>query len=91
MFPPLSEDITDDNGSSDITEEKPGKGEDTDGDGVEDKPGEIETVTYKVSVNDTKGIINNAFVEIKGRQGLCLHFLTRMAADNFKSDNCNCA
>ena len=65
VFPPLSEDITDDNGSSDITEEKPGKGEDTDGDGVEDKPGEIETITYKVSVNDTKGIINNAFVEIK--------------------------
>ena len=65
VFPPLSEDITDDNGSSDITEEKPGKGEDMDGDGVEDKPGEIETVTYKVSVNDTKGIINNAFVEIK--------------------------
>ena len=65
VFPPLSEDITDDNGSSDITEEKPGKGEDTDGDGVEDKPGETETVTYKVSVNDTKGIINNAFVEIK--------------------------
>lgn len=65
VFPPLSEDITDDNGSSDITEEKPGKGEDTDGDGVEDKPGEIETVTYKVSVNDTKGIINDAFVEIK--------------------------
>lgn len=65
VFPPLSEDITDDNGSSDITEEKPGKGEDTDGDGVEDKPGEIEIVTYKVSVNDTKGIINNAFVEIK--------------------------
>lgn len=65
VFPPLSEDITDDNGSSDITEEKPGKGEDTDGDGVEDKPGEIETVSYKVSVNDTKGIINNAFVEIK--------------------------
>ena len=65
VFPPLAEDITDDNGSSDITEEKPGKGEDTDGDGVEDKPGEIEAVTYKVSVNDTKGIINNAFVEIK--------------------------
>lgn len=65
VFPPLSEDITDDNGNSDITEEKPVKGEDKDGDGVEDKPGEIETVTYKVSVNDTKGIINNAFVEIK--------------------------
>ncbi len=65
VYPPLSEDITDDNGDSGVTEEKPGKGEDTDGDGVEDKPGEIETITYKVSVNDTKGIINNAFVEIK--------------------------
>ena len=65
VYPTLSEDITDDNGDSGVTEEKPGKGEDADGDGVEDKPGEIETVTYKVSVNDTKGIINNAFVEIK--------------------------
>lgn len=65
VVPPLSEDITDDNGNSDITEEKPGKGEDTDGDGIEDKPGEIETVTYNVSVNDTKGIITNAFVTIK--------------------------
>lgn len=50
VVPPLSEDITDDNGNSDITEEK---------------PGEIETVTYNVSVNDTKGIITNAFVTIK--------------------------
>ena len=65
VVPPLSEDITDDNGNSDITEEKPGKGENTDGDGIEDKPGEIETVTYNVSVNDTKGIITNAFVTIK--------------------------
>ena len=65
VFPPLSEDITDDNGSSDITEEKPGKGEDTDGDGVEDKPGEIETISYIVKVNDTKGIITGAFIEIK--------------------------
>ena len=65
VIPPLSDDITDDNGNSDITEEKPGKGEDTDGDGIEDKPGEIETVTYIVSVNDTKGIIANAFVTIK--------------------------
>lgn len=65
VFPPLSEDITDDNGSSDITEEIPGKGEDTDGDGIEDNPGEVVTTTYKVSVNDTKGIIHNAFVEIK--------------------------
>ncbi len=65
VFPPLSEDITDDNGSSDITEEKPGKGEDTDGDGVEDKLGEIETISYIVKVNDTKGIITGAFIEIK--------------------------
>ena len=65
VFPPLSEDITDDNGSSDITEEKPGKGEDADGDGVEDKPGEIETISYIVKVNDSKGIITGAFVEIK--------------------------
>ena len=65
VFPPLSEDITDDNGSSDITEEKPGKGEDTDGDGVEDKSGEIETISYIVKVNDTQGIITGAFIEIK--------------------------
>lgn len=65
VFPPLSEDITDDNGSSDITEEKPGKGEDTDGDGVEDKPGEVEITSYIVKVNDTKGIITGAFIEIK--------------------------
>ena len=50
VFPPLSEDITDDNGSSDITEEK---------------PGEIETISYVVQVNDTKGIITGAFIEIK--------------------------
>lgn len=65
VFPPLSEDITDDNGSSDITEEKPGKGEDTDGDGVEDKPGEVEITSYIVKINDTKGIITGAFIEIK--------------------------
>ena len=65
VFPPLSEDITDENGSSDITEEKPGKGEDTDGDGVEDKPGDTATTSYIVKVNDTKGVITGAFIEIK--------------------------
>ena len=65
VYPPLSEDITDDNGDSGVTEEKPGESEDTDGDGVEDKPGEIETISYIVKVNDTKGIIIGAFVEIK--------------------------
>ena len=65
VYPPLSEDITDDNGDSGVTEEKPGKGEDTDGDGIEDKPGEIETISYIVKVNDTKGIITGAFIEIK--------------------------
>ena len=65
VFPPMNEDITDENGDSGVTEEKPGKGEDTDGDGVEDKPGEVVTTTYIVKVNDTKGIINGAFVEIK--------------------------
>ncbi len=65
VFPPLNEDITDDKGDSGVTEEKPGKGEDTDGDGKEDKPGETVTTTYIVKVNDTKGIVNGAFIEIK--------------------------
>lgn len=65
VFPPLSEDVTDGDGNSDITEETPGKGEDTDGDGVEDKPGEIVTTTYNVKVNDTKGVVTGSFVEIK--------------------------
>ncbi len=65
ILPPLSEDVTDDNGDSDVSEETPGKGEDTDGDGVEDKPGEVITTSYKVSVKDTKGIITGSFVEIK--------------------------
>lgn len=68
VYPPLSEDITDDNGDSGVTEEKPDEGEDTDGDGVEDKPGEIETISYIVKVNDTKGIITGAFIEIKDRK-----------------------
>ncbi len=65
VYPPLSEDVTDDKGDSDVTEDKPGKGEDTDGDGKEDKPGETVTTTYIVKVNDTKGIITGAFIEIK--------------------------
>ena len=65
VFPPLSEDITDDNGSSDITdtEEKPGT--DNDGDGVKDTEDETVETKYVVSVKDTKGIITNAFVEVK--------------------------
>ncbi len=65
VFPPLSEDITDDEGKSDVTETIPGKGEDTDDDGIEDKPGADVTTTYNVAVNDTKGIINNAFIKIE--------------------------
>lgn len=65
VFPPLSEDITDGDGNSDITEETQGKGEDTDGDGIEDKPAEIVTTTYNVKVHDTKGVVTGSFVEIK--------------------------
>ena len=65
VFPPLSEDITDDNGSSDVTdtEEKPGT--DTDGDGIKDTEDETVETKYIVSVKDTFGIITNAFVEVK--------------------------
>lgn len=65
VYPPLSEDITDDNGDSGVSEDNPGKGEDTDGDGVEDKPGDTVTTSYIVKVNDTKGVITGAFIEIK--------------------------
>ncbi len=65
VYPPLSEDVTDDKGDSDVEETKPGQGEDTDGDGKEDKPGENVTTSYIVKVNDTKGIITGAFIEIK--------------------------
>ncbi len=65
VFPPMNEDITDGNGDSGVTEEKPSKGEDTDGEGKEDKPGDVVTTTYAVKVNDTKGVVNGAFVEIK--------------------------
>lgn len=65
VFPPLSEDVTDGDGKSDVTETVPGQGEDTDGDGKEDKPGADVTTSYNVAVNDTKGIINNAFIKIE--------------------------
>ena len=65
VFPALTEDITDDNGNSDVSETTPGKGEDIDGDGNEDVPGEDVETKYTVSVKDTQGIISNAFVEIK--------------------------
>ena len=68
IFPPANEDITDGEGNSGITEVIPGKGEDTDGDGTEDKPGVNETVTYKVTVNDTKGVIPNALVKISDKK-----------------------
>ncbi len=55
VLPPLSEDITDDNGNSDITETTPS----------EDENSEDKTVKYNVAVSDTKGKINNAFIEIK--------------------------
>ena len=54
VYPPLSEDITDDNGDSGVTEEKP-----------KDETGEVATTSYIVKVNDTKGIITGAFIEIK--------------------------
>ncbi len=65
VFPPKSEDVTDDKGDSGVTEDKPGAGEDTDGDGKEDKPGDVVTTTYKVSVSDTKGIVANSFIKIE--------------------------
>lgn len=64
VFPPISEDITDDKGDSSVTDKKEDEGKDTDGDGVVDQPGEITENLYRVSVKDTKGIISNAFVKI---------------------------
>ncbi len=65
VVPPLSEDITDNEGNSGVTDKEEKPGEDTDGDGTEDKPGETVTTTYKVALNDTKGIITDAFVKIE--------------------------
>ena len=65
IVPPLSEDITDGDGNSDITNKEEKPGEDTNGDGTEDKPGEVITTSYKVSLADTKGNIPNALVKIE--------------------------
>ncbi len=58
---PTSEDITDKDGKTDISETIPGK--DTDGDGKSDME-EIKT-EYNITVEDTKGKIENAFIEIR--------------------------
>ena len=65
VVPPLSEDITDNEGNSGITDKEEKPGEDTDGDGKEDKPGETVTTLYNVALSDTKGVITDAFVKIE--------------------------
>lgn len=61
ILPPTSEGVTDKDGKTDISETTPGK--DTDGDGKTDTE---ETKTeYNITVEDTKGKIENAFIEIK--------------------------
>ena len=64
VLPPLSEDITDEDGKSDISEDKETEGEDTNNDGEIDKPGETISTLYNVAVSDTKGAVNNAFIKI---------------------------
>ena len=60
-IPPASEGVTDKDGKTDISETIPGK--DTDGDGKDDT---AETKTeYNITVEDTMGKIENAFIEIK--------------------------
>lgn len=61
IVPPASEGITDKDGKTDISETIPGK--DTDGDGKEDTE-ETKTI-YNILVEDTKGKIENAYIEIK--------------------------
>ncbi len=61
ILPPSSEGVTDKDGKTDISETTPGK--DIDGDGKTDTE---ETKTeYNITVEDTKGKIENAFIEIK--------------------------
>ncbi|MDO4562275.1 MAG: S-layer homology domain-containing protein [Clostridia bacterium] len=61
ILPPSNEGVTDKDGKTDISETIPGK--DTDGDGKTDTE---ETKTeYNITVEDTKGKIENAFIEIK--------------------------
>ncbi len=55
VFPPLNEDITDNEGNSGVEEVKPGEGE---------NPEDVKT-EYKVLVNDTKGVIGDALVKIE--------------------------
>ncbi len=61
ILPPASEGVTDKDGKTDISETIPGK--DTDGDGKEDTE-ETKTI-YNILVEDTKGKIENAYIEIK--------------------------
>ena len=61
ILPPTSEGVTDKDGKTDISETIPGK--DTDGDGKDDTE-ESKTV-YNITVEDTKGKIENAYIEIK--------------------------
>ena len=65
VFPALSEDITDDKGDSSVTDTKEEEGKDNDGDGKIDEPGDVTETKYIVTVNDTKGIITDAFVTVK--------------------------
>ena len=61
ILPPSNEGITDKDGKTDISETTPGK--DTDGDGKTDT--EEAKTEYNITVEDTKGKIENAFIEIK--------------------------
>ena len=61
ILPPSNEGVTDKDGKTDISETIPGK--DTDGDGKDDTE-ESKTV-YNITVEDTKGKIENAYIEIK--------------------------
>ena len=64
VFPPLSEDITDNQGGSSVTDKDEQDGTDTDGDGNVDVPGETVETKYVVSVKDTKGNIPDALVTV---------------------------
>ncbi len=66
IFPPLSEDITDEDGKSDVTDKNEQEGSDTDGDGNVDTPGEVVETKYNVTVEDTKAIISDALIKIEG-------------------------
>ena len=58
VVPPLNEDITDNDGNSGVSET-------TTQDGNAETPSETVTISYKIIVNDTEGIIGNAFVKIE--------------------------